>query len=101
MIIDGNNNNFDIEISNGIVLVDFNASWCGPCRMLRPILDDVIKEKPDSKIISVNVDNNEQLASRYNIFSIPCLILFKDGKEANRTVGLKSKEEIIKLLEEV
>ena len=81
------------------VLVDFYANWCGPCKMLRPILDSIASERSDSKIVSINVDEASDLSSKYGIISIPCLILFQDGKEINRSVGLKSKSDIESMIE--
>ena len=78
------------------VLVDFYATWCGPCRMLRPVLESIANDK---KIVSIDVDEAENLAREYGVMSIPCLILFQDGKEINRSVGLKSKSEIEGMLE--
>ena len=93
MII-GNENNFQKEVLNGEkVLVDFNATWCGPCRMLKPILEEFSKES-NVKIVSVDVDDNENLAREYNVYSIPCLILFNNSKEEKRSVGLISKDEL-------
>lgn len=91
---------FENEVlkSDKTVLVDFNADWCGPCRMLRPILDEVALASDDYKIVSVNIDNEEELAEEYGVSSIPCLVLFKDGKEINRSVGLRPKEEIEEML---
>lgn len=88
--------NFQEEVLNEIhkVLVDFNADWCGPCRMLAPILEEVAKENEDIKIVSINIDDNPELADKYNINSIPCLVLMKNGKELKRSVGLIPKEEI-------
>ena len=80
------------------VLVDFNATWCGPCRMLKPTLDAVAAERPDVKVVGVDVDENMDLAQDYGVFSIPCLVLFKDGAEADRSVGLVPKEAILSLL---
>lgn len=83
----------------GKVLVDFYANWCGPCKMLRPVLESIASERSDKKIISIDVDEAEDLAREYGIISIPCVILFEDGKEINRSIGLKSKSEIEGMLE--
>lgn len=99
-IIDVNKDNFDSEVLTGTVLVDFNASWCGPCRMIRPILDEIAEEKENAKIVSVDIDEQSDLAMKYNVSSIPCLVLFKDGKEVKRSIGLKPKEELEKLVGE-
>lgn len=99
-IIEVNKDNFEKEVLSGTVLVDFNASWCGPCRMLRPILEDIAHERSSSKIVSIDVDEEAELAIKYNVSSIPCLILFKDGKEVTRSIGLKPKEELEKLVGE-
>lgn len=77
------------------VLVDFYADWCGPCRMLGPIMDDI---STDNKVYKVNVDKEEELAREYGIMSIPCVVAFKGGKEVNRSVGLKSKDDILELI---
>ena len=76
------------------VLVDFYATWCGPCRMLRPILDEIASERTGVKIMSIDVDEASDLARKYGIISIPCVIVFQDGKEISRSVGLKSKSDI-------
>jgi len=80
------------------VLVDFNATWCGPCRMLKPTLDQLAAERPDVEIVGVDVDENSDLAEEYEVFSIPCVVLFKDGMEAERSVGLVPKETLVELL---
>lgn len=77
--------------STDAVLVDFNATWCGPCKMQRPILENLSK---DYKIVSVDTDEKEELAYQYKVMSIPCMVLIKDGKEVKRMVGLHSEEDI-------
>ena len=81
------------------VLVDFNATWCGPCRMLKPILEEVAEEREDVTIVGIDIDQNMDMAEEYGVFSIPCLILFKDGAEADRSVGLVPKEQVLSLLD--
>ena len=77
------------------VLVDFYADWCGPCKMLAPIMDEISKEY---KVFKVNTDDEQDLAVEYGIMSIPCVIAFKDGKEINRSVGFVDKDTIINLI---
>ncbi len=77
------------------VLVDFYADWCGPCKMLAPIMDDISKEH---KVFKINTDEESDLAMEYGIMSIPCVIAFKDGKEINRSVGLVDKDTILSLI---
>ena len=95
MVIEVSKTNFNDEVlkSDKKVLVDFNANWCGPCRMLRPILEEV-SENDNVKIVSINIDDEEELAEAYNVSSIPCLVLFDKGKEVKRNIGLISKDEI-------
>ena len=80
------------------VLVDFNATWCGPCRMLKPTLDAIAAERSDVTVVGVDIDENMELAEEYEVFSIPCLVLFKDGAEADRSVGLVPKDRVLALL---
>lgn len=89
------NKNFEEEVKEGIVLVDFFATWCGPCKMLAPVLSKIAEEYKDKvKVGKVNVDDENELAVKYQIASIPTLILFKDGKPVKSLVGLHSKAEI-------
>lgn len=101
-VIDVNKSNFEEEVlkSDKKVLVDFNADWCGPCKMLRPVLDEIAESNDNIKIVSVNVDYNEKLSREYNVFSIPCLVLIEDGKEIKRSVGMIPKSEVEKLIGE-
>ena len=101
-VITVNKENFEEEVlnSNTTVLADFNAAWCGPCRMLAPIVEELSRELDNVKVVSINIDDEDELAEEYGVSSIPCLVVFKDGKEINRSVGLKSKDEITSLLEE-
>lgn len=80
------------------VLADFYADWCGPCRMLRPSLEQISEERTDVIVAAVNIDENPELADDYDISSIPCVILFKDGMEADRSIGLVPKEALEALL---
>lgn len=99
-VIEATTATFENEVlkSDKPVLVDFNADWCGPCQMLKPTIEQLSDERDDVKFVSVNIDENDDLAYDYNVSSIPCLVLFRDGTEAKRSVGLKPKSEIIKML---
>lgn len=101
-IIDVNKNNFETEVLNSDipVLVDFNADWCGPCQMLKPIIEELSDERSDCKFVSINIDDEDELAEKFNVVSIPCLVYFKNGQEVSRSLGLKPKEEIEKLIGE-
>ncbi len=93
--------NFEDEVikSSQPVLVDFWAEWCGPCKMIAPILDEIAKEKAGSvKIAKVNVDNNQSLSLRYNVRAIPTLLFFKDGQLRDQVTGMTSKKDLLNRL---
>jgi len=92
--------NFKAEVLDykGTVLIDFWADWCGPCRMLSPIVDDVAAENPHIKVGKINVDEQQELSSQFGIMSIPTLLVFKDGSKVGESVGLIPKEQVEKLI---
>jgi thioredoxin 1 len=96
-----NEANFDQLVldSNVPVLVDFYADWCGPCKMIAPVLEELASETADAKIVKINVDENPQLAARYGISSIPSLLVFKDGDVADQHVGLANKAQLRSMIE--
>lgn len=91
-IIHGNEENFSSVISNGTVLVDFFATWCGPCRMLGPVLEELSSDRSEVKIMKVDVDEAESLAKEYGIMSVPTLLLFKNGQLVSQKTGFMPKE---------
>ena len=99
-IIEVNKDNLEEEVlkSDKKVLVDFWADWCGPCKMLSPVIDKLAEELEDVKVCKVNVDTEPTISIEYNIMSIPTLLVFENCVEVNRSVGLVSKEEVLELL---
>ena len=93
--------NFDLEVlkESKTVLLDFWASWCGPCRMVSPIIDEIANERADLKVGKVNVDEQPELAAKFGVMSIPTLIVFKNGEEVDRSVGALPKARLQALLE--
>lgn len=99
-IIHGNESDFDSLVSNGLVLVDFYADWCGPCRMLASQLEAIKDDRNNTKIVKINVDEAHGLAKKYGIMSIPALMLFKDGKLVDNKIGYMPKELIQNWIDE-
>ncbi len=100
MIIKANSENFKEVIQRDRVLVDFYADWCGPCKMLSPILEEIGNERSSVKIVKVNVDEEENIAREYGIMSIPTLVLFENGSLKKSQTGFLPKEQVLEFMEE-
>ena len=100
-ITDVTDSNFQAEVleSETAVLVDFWAPWCGPCRVIAPSLEEINAERDDLRVVKLNVDENQQTAARYDVMSIPTLIVFKNGEPANRIIGALPKKRLVQELE--
>ena len=96
-----NKNNFVEEVMNSEkpVLVDFWASWCGPCRMVIPVVEKIAEEYPEYKVVKVNVDEEQELAAQFGVMSIPTLMVVKNGEVVNKSVGAKNKQQILAMLD--
>jgi len=90
-----NETNFDTTIAEGVTIVDFYADWCGPCRMLSPVMDELAKELEGVTVGKVNVDESQNIAAKFGISAIPAVILFKDGTEMKRFVGIQPKATFV------
>lgn len=93
--------NFEQEVlkSDKPVLVDFYADWCGPCKMMAPVIEQISNEETDIKVGKINIDENIEIAQKYKVMSIPMFIAFKNGEVAAKTLGAQPKEEVLKLVE--
>ncbi|MBQ6245404.1 MAG: thioredoxin [Kiritimatiellae bacterium] len=93
---------FESEVlkSDKPVLADFNAGWCGPCKAMKPVLEELAAATPGVKFVSIDIDDQDELSDDYDVASIPCLVLFKGGEEVKRHVGLTSRDDIVALISE-
>jgi thioredoxin 1 len=93
--------NFETEVikSNKPVIIDFYADWCGPCKILGPTMEQIADERSDLKVVKINVDEEGELAQQFNVMSIPTIVVMKEGKVTNGSMGVQSKDRVLKLLE--
>ncbi|MCA1009871.1 thioredoxin [Halobacillus halophilus] len=98
-IVKATDQNFTNETNDGLVLADFWAPWCGPCKMIAPVLEELDEEMSDQvKIVKLDVDENQETAGKYGVMSIPTLLLFKDGKVVDQVIGFQPKEQLAELI---
>ena len=98
VIVDRNNFQEEVMASQKPVLLDFWASWCGPCRMVLPIVESIAQERPDIKVCKINVDEQPELAAEFGVMTIPTLVVLQDGKILTQSAGAKAKHEILAML---
>ncbi len=98
-VIGATKDNFGEFIQEGRVLVKFYADWCGPCQMMKPIIEEFAEKHEEIKVLEVNIDDEDELAEKYNVETIPCLVLLKEGKEIAREVGVMPLKKLEKLVE--
>ena len=97
--IDEKGFNKEVLEEEGLVLVDFYADWCGPCQMMKPVLEEFADANKDLKVLGVNIDDNEDLAEEYEVSTIPCMVLFKKGEEVAREIAVVSPKKLKKMVE--
>lgn len=97
-IVNATDQTFGQETSEGLVLADFWAPWCGPCKMIAPVLEELASENEDVKVVKLDVDENQEVAGKYGVMSIPTLIVFKNGEVVDQVVGFQPKEALGELL---
>ena len=100
MVVNVNKDNFEKEVMNSDkpVLIDFWANWCGPCKMLGPVLEEIAQERDDVKVCKVNVDEEPLLATQFGVMSIPAIFVIKNGEVTNKTIGVQPKQALLDLL---
>ncbi|MCM3717864.1 MULTISPECIES: thioredoxin [Bacillales] len=97
-IVNASDQTFNTETNEGLVLADFWAPWCGPCKMIAPVLEELDQEVEEVKVVKLDVDENQETAGKYGVMSIPTLLVFKDGQVVDQVVGFQPKEALVELL---